>query len=484
MQEPDTIVLISVDDLRYDALEFSGLDEWLADYNALDYRNTPTFDALADQAASFEHATSASSYTPPSHTTMFTGRYPKDHGVKTFFNHFNGADPTMAEVLSEKGYETVAWIENMALDMINATRGFDEVVCPFEDADADLFEFVEGVSGGNKTFVLIHLFDVHKPYCYTPGGAERERYNEGLYDRLDGLLPADCAASDLVEEAAMEASETVPNYDTLTDSLQEYATNWSLDYLLRNRLEERYGEDRFEYLVRLYQAGVSDFDRGRFADLIDALRAERLSENLMLVTSDHGEARCRWGDREDFMNSFNVSEQAIRVPLLLETDLVTHAGNSETPVNHVDLLPTVADAVGVDVPSDLPGTSLLSVLGGEESTRDLFAESWYYSGGADFFGNVKETGEGGLSEVATRRDGYKLIRAFEQTGSPEAALYDLGVDPFERTDRYEDYPEIASDLETRLDDYLDGVSFSCSPDLGEESSEEIEDRLRALGYLE
>lgn len=484
MLEPNTIVLVSVDDLRYDALEFSGLDTWMAEYGALDHRDTPTFDSLADRAASFEDATSASSYTPPAHATMFTGLYPKQHGVKTFFNYFDSADPTMAEVLSEKGYETVAWIENMALDMINVTRGFDKVICPFEDPDADLFEFIEDATDSKKTLLFVHLFDVHKPYCYTPGGAERVSYNEGLYDRLDDLLPVDCSASNLLEEAEKEASETVPNYDGLTESLQEYATNWSLDYLLRQRLEERYGEDRFEYLVRLYQAGVSKFDQGRFQDLLDALRTGVSQEYLMFVTSDHGEARCRWEDREDFMNSFNVSEQAIRVPLLLETDLAEYADGSETPVNHVDLLPTVADAINVTVPEDLPGISLVSVLKDEVGSRNLFAESWYYSGGANFFGNVTETGEGGLSEIAIRRGNYKLVRAFERTDSPEVALYNLSTDPFEGTDKYEARPDVADKLEARLAEYLNGADRHCSPDIGDATSAEIEDRLKALGYLE
>lgn len=481
MDTPETVVLVSIDDLRYDAIGASELDEWFAEYDALEYRRTPTFDALADEATWFEHATSTSSYTPPSHTSMLTGLYPKTHGVKTFFHSYGHRSPTLAELLSELGYETRAWVENQALTMLSVTRGFDEVVCPFEDDDADLFEFVaDAADADERTFLFVHLFDVHKPYCYTPGGRERHDYNDGYLDRMDEVLPDDVRASDLTSEATDEARNTLDNYEDLSDSLREYAHNWSLDYLLRQRLEDRYGDDRYRYLVRLYLAGVERFDRGRFADLLDAIDAGFDSDRLLFVTSDHGEARCRWGDREDFMNSFNVSEQAVRVPLVVDADVGDPPDVVTNPVNHVDIVPTVADAFDVEVPDDLPGTSLLSSVSAD---RRLFHESWYYEGGVDFFGSVSETDGGGLSEAAVRAYPYKLVYAREETGNPDVALYDLAADPFERDDRFGEL-DVAADLEAALEDYLEGVDEQCASNLGAETTEDLEDRLQALGYLE
>lgn len=484
MDSPETVVLVSIDDLRYDAIGASELDEWYTDYDALDYRQTPTFDALADRGTFFRQATSTSSYTPPSHTSMFTGLYPKTHGVKTFFHSYNDPSPTLAELLSELGYETKAWIENQALEMLGVTRGFDEVVCPFEDDDADLFEFVADAGATDeKTFVFVHLFDVHKPYCYTPGGQERHAYNEGFLDRMDEILPADCAASELTEAATEEARNTLDNYDEITDSLREYAHNWSLDYLLRQRLEERHGDDRYEYLVKLYLAGVERFDRGRFSDLIDSIDTNFGSDRLLFVTSDHGEARCQWGDREDFMNSFNVSEQAVRVPLVVDTDLGDLPPESSRPVTHVDLVPTVADALEVDVPDDIPGQSLFDDSTGSITDRAVFHESWYYEGGVDFFGTVSDTGSGGLSEVAVRAYPYKLRYAREESGQPDVALYDLSDDPFERENLYGE-DETGSELEERLESYLEGVDETCTPDIERAESGDLENRLQALGYLE
>lgn len=485
MAGPDSIVLVSIDDLRYDAIGASGIDAWLEEFDALGVRETPTLDGLIESATDFTRATSTSSYTPPSHASMFTGLYPKSHGVKTFYHRYERSSPTMAELLAELGYDTRAWIENQALSMLDVTRGFDEVVCPFEVDDANLFSFVdEAISGDQRTFLFVHLFDVHKPYGYTPGGTERHEYNEGYLDRLDGLLPAPVSASGLVEAAAAEAEGTVSNYGELSDSLREYAHNWSLDYLLREKLEDEFGEDRFTHLVRLYQAGVSNFDEGRFADLLAAIRGPlRDEEHLLFVTSDHGEALCQWGSRVDLMNSFNVSEGAVRVPLVLQTDRRGLPNDVSRPVNHVDLLPTVADALDVADPDELPGESLFDTVEGGQTDRPIFHESWYYEGGVDFFGTVSEAGDGGLSEAAVRSDRYKLRVSRQETGQPEVALYDLSADPFERNDVYGE-AEVGDRLEAQLEAYLADVDEDASSDFGREETEDLEERLRALGYLE
>lgn len=482
MDLPDTVVIVSIDDLRYDALGISALDEWYAEYDALKHRNTPTFDELAADGSFFRHATSTSSYTPPSHASMFTGLYPKSHGVKSFFHKYTGASPTLAELLGELGYETHAWIENQALEMLNVTRGFENIVCPFEDDDANLFDFIaEAESEGGQTFVFVHLFDVHKPYCYTTGGTERDEYNDGYLDRMDEILPDGCAATGLMHDAKEEAKETLDNYNELSESLREYAHNWSLDYLLRNHLEEQYGEDRFEYLVKLYLSGVEKFDQGRFVDLLAAIDETYSSERLLCVTADHGEARCQWGDHEDFMNSFNVSEQAVRVPLVVagSPDL---PDESTRPVSHIDLVPTIVDLLSEEIPEEYPGRSLFELDREADAARPLFYESWYYEGGVDFFGTVSETGSGGLSEVAVRQYPYKLRYARADSGEPERALYDLSSDPYERVDLSEsrEYDE----LETELDAYLGGVDETTTPDLGSADSEDLQERLRALGYLE
>jgi len=479
MDAPRSIVLVSVDDLRRDCVVGADSPDWLETYGAADALETPTMDDLAAGGVSFERCTSASSYTPPSHASLFTGAYPSEHGVKTFFNRLDG-QRTIAEALSAVGYETLAWVENMALPMLDVTAGFDRVVCPFEDPEADLFDFVADAAVRDRVFVFIHLFDVHKPYGYTTGGSERTDYNGDYPDCLDDHLPDGVDVSSLVEAAATEAAGVVPNYAELTDPLREYADYRSLDYLLREALEEEYGAGRFKHLVRLYVEGVNRFDRNRLPDLLAIIRASLLDEYLFVFTSDHGETRCRWDGREDLMNSFNISEGAVRVPLVIDADSGRLDGlvSPGEPVSHVDVFPTILDAAGLD-PTSPSGRSLFRSL---PDDRPLFNESWFYSGGADFFGNLKRTGEGGLSEVAVRVGDRKLVRSFAKTGTPNGVVRRLDAPIPEDTAVPDDAAE-RKPLERILDMFLDGLPRSCSPDIGPDQ-DAMEDRLRALGYLE
>jgi len=479
MERPETIVLVSVDDLRYDSIGSTDSDAWLEKYGAAEYVDTPTMDTLVDEGISFERATSTSSYTPPSHASLFTGCYPSEHGVKTFFNRLQ-EQQTLAESLSEAGYETVAWIENMALRMLDVTSGFDEVVCPFEDPDLNLFDFVDRQMSDGPVFLFIHLFDVHKPYGYTTGGTERTAYNEDYPVCLDPMMPDGLQPSEWVDDAKEEARSDVPNYDNLTTSLKEFADFRSLDYLVRERLKEAVGDDRFEYLVRHYVEGVNRFDQNRLTDLLDVVNERRGESSMLLFTSDHGETRCQWGDRDDFWNTFNVSEGAVRIPLVLDipADYRSALASADIPVSHVDVYPTITDVIDMENPTT-SGESLFSSLSPD---RVLFNEAWYYSGGADFFGNLKETGEGGLSEIAVRIGDCKIIRRFAETSGPREQIVDLSAPIPEETENPADCLP-ASALEKELDGVLERISLDCSPDVGGDQ-EDIEDRLKALGYLE
>jgi arylsulfatase A-like enzyme len=392
---------------------------------------------------------------------------------------------TITELISDAGFETYAWIENIALDMLDVTKGFDHLVCPFESDDENLFEFVDtALSSSEPVFLFVHLFDVHKPYLYTTGGEERHEYNDDYPAVLDAVLPNELTASSMVADAKTEAKETVDNYDNLSDSLAEYAHYRSLDYLLRQRLDETVGEERFKYLVDMYRRGVEKFDRGRLADLLETIRSGLNERYLLTLTSDHGEAKCEWRGRTDFMNSFNVSEGATRIPWIFETDLDGLEADlvaEETPVSHVDFYPTIADVLAESTDDQhIQGCSLIDAV---PDDRQLFTESWYYEGGVNFFGNISEPGAGGLSEIAIREGSYKFVRAFEDTGTKDGALYHVD-DISEDHDISAENPRESARLEKHLDQYLDTFDPVCEPDIDDSDSDMLESRLRALGYIE
>src|SRR5262249_26488436 len=71
----------------------------------------PNLTRLARRSVRFEHARAASSWTLPSHASMFTGRLP--HELRVFVNRpLDGTYPTLAEFLRDRGYMTAGFVAN------------------------------------------------------------------------------------------------------------------------------------------------------------------------------------------------------------------------------------------------------------------------------------------------------------------------------------------------------------------------------------
>jgi arylsulfatase A-like enzyme len=68
---------------------------------------SPTIAALAREGALFADATSPSTWSLPSHASLFTGRYPSSHGAHGQPSFLDDRYPTLAEVLAARGYETL-----------------------------------------------------------------------------------------------------------------------------------------------------------------------------------------------------------------------------------------------------------------------------------------------------------------------------------------------------------------------------------------
>ena len=111
------VVIISVDTLRADHLPAYG-------YRGVE---TPSFDALRKDAVLFENAYSQVPLTLPSHTTLFTGLLPPQHGVRDNLGYALSTGPaTLAGYLKSRGYATGAAVSSIVLSHVTGVgRGFD-----------------------------------------------------------------------------------------------------------------------------------------------------------------------------------------------------------------------------------------------------------------------------------------------------------------------------------------------------------------------
>ena len=175
---PVSVLIVTIDTLRADRLGVYGA------------RNvaTPAIDRLAREGAWVPNATVHAPLTRPSHVSLFTGRYPAEHGVRDNVSPpLTPEVPLLAERFKQSGFATAAFIAAPVLDSQSGlARGFDVYSDRFpagvdrKPGDAVVAEAIEWLKGKTRYFGWVHLFDPHAPYL--PPGRFASEYAGRPYD--------------------------------------------------------------------------------------------------------------------------------------------------------------------------------------------------------------------------------------------------------------------------------------------------------------
>ena len=267
---------------------------------------TPNLDSLARQSAVFTRAYSQAPLTPVSHATIFTGTYPQFHQVLDFPMPLVKDLPFAPDILRAHGYHTAAFIGSLALDPAGGApgfdRGFDTYYADFhskEFHEKDRYKTVERRGGEGVAHALAWLKEhPHGPFFIWVH----------LYDPHDPYDPP-----------------------------EPYKT--------------RYAKEPYDGEIAYMDSVVGNLFR--------ELKVRRLFDGaLIAVMADHGESLGAHG--EDTHGVF-LYDETIRVPLVIK--LPHGAGKRvESRVELVDVLPTLLQVVGVEVPAEVQGESLLGMM--------------------------------------------------------------------------------------------------------------------------
>lgn len=375
-----SVILICLDTCRADRVSA---------YGEAERTLTPALDELAAESALFTDCRAPSTGTAPSHASLFTGQYVHRHGLEKNGQSFQPAF-TLAALLHEAGWQTAGftgggylrrkygvaegfeeWFANGGRDEPGAALGRGQGDRSIGNSLPDLLEWLDA-RGEAPFFAFLHGYDPHCPH--SPPAAIREElagwYAGGL--ELSGLCGED--------------------FHPLLQSGQ-------LDATARR------------YLSDLYDGEVRHADQ-TLAGFVARLRqAGRLDRSLLVFTSDHGESL---GDH-DWVGHMQTWEEQFRVPLLIRFPGGRFAGRYDAPVQLLDVLPTLLEAVGLAIPAGVQGRSLLPLLRGEE---DLPAD------------RMRVGQYGGLVSVRFGKR-WKIAFRQKQGRTDEEALYDLDADPGE-----------------------------------------------------
>lgn len=435
------VVLVTIDTLRADHV------------GAYDARNTrtPHMDRLAREGLLFENAISPLPETRPSHFTIFTSRYPRDHGVMNNAANLGPGAVTLPALFAAAGYRTAGFAGCALFDKRTGENlGFETFDAPDKPQRAAhevvprVIEWLQTLDPDEAFFLWVHLFDPHMPYSPPPPHDRVAEGNEpwpeftwpdllATADQHDGDLPADIFA----RAKELYAGEV------------EYADHW---------------------LGRLFDSDVF---------------SASWSDTLILLTADHGEC---FSDGVFFDHSQCLGEGAIAVPLILRPPYgVAVAERRKELVEHLDIGPTLLRLAGLPVPEEFRGRGLLARTSGAESFAGFFQHPLYrpidIENRRDVLGRLRSVaGEptrdivGDRIQVGARSQEWKYIRRGQ-----EETLFHLPEDPTEQ----QDLSGRETDQLQRLRSATRRWLLRHPVDLGEipEIPPEMAEKLEALGYL-
>lgn len=443
-KERPNVLLISLDTLRADHLGLYGHGR----------PTSPHIDAWAADSTTFMHAQAPANATLDSHMSVMTGLHPDVHAVRALehspgrkrgFDSLDGRRVTLAEAMRAAGYVTAAFVRECYWmnPEFGFGQGFDTYRAVRRDATgmnrSDVFPWLLR-HRDEPFFLFVHYYDIHSDWTKLP---------------YDSPTPFE----------AQFAGDYRGPFTGCSDGL------CASRYLLRlKRAGGLLPSDDVDYISRLYDGGIAYTDQ-QIGSLFAKLRELGLYDKTLIVMfADHGE---EFQEHGSFLHE-QLYQETVGVPLIIGyPTLIPEGRRIDTPVQTLDIMPTILDMLEVPLEDDLQGRSLVPLLRGAElQGTPLFSSN----------GNAKA--------YAVREDDWKLI---VKRRSGKGKLYDLGDDPGEQRDVSADHPERTAQLRAALDAWIsenaqrktafEAAHLGDGPERLKPTDADLE-RLRNLGYVE
>ncbi len=424
----ENVILITADTMRGDVADLDGGPVKMGHLRT-----------LAEEGWHFEQAYSNSMLTTPSHISLMTSLYPRDHGVYHNEGGVDGKADSLAKKLSDAGYFNAAVIgfPHLNPNVSNLGLGFSKIIEATREnrTASETVELGMDILKNRPTdkpfFMWLHMVDPHAPY---------EQFQPG--DHRDRLL----SPSVPMARAIKAAPGFQKNNPWFKKTFKKHKTT--------QPLLEHYNDEVLEVDVGL-------------GKLIEALKAQNLWDNTAIVfTSDHGE---NLGERELYFHHGGLYDAAIGVPLVIR---IPGAPPVKSPVltQTVDIAPTIMGLLGLESWPDARGQNLQAVIAGEQEPAPyVFADHLY------------------AQQAAVRSKSHTLIYHRKNTRQfPSYAIKKGKYEFFERGLEGKETQAVplsdpaAEDLKKVLKDYLANKQVWQA----QKAIKQDMESLKALGYIE
>jgi arylsulfatase A-like enzyme len=298
--EPN-ILLVTVDTLRADHLSCYGYG----------WKTSPNIDKLAAEGTKFSNAYTPIPLTGPAHLSLFTSRYPQEHGAVRNGIAMATEQPlvTLPQYLRANGYNTAGFISGWPLTgrLTGINEWFDHydetLTRKFqlfnsarwaEDVTPPAITWLKQNAGGNKPFFAwVHYFDPHSPYDF------REHFAD--LPKSGSSMPP--------ESTDAETRERIRAYDT--------------------------------------EIAYMDWHLGKLLNVLEELKVA--DSTLVVLTADHGESL---GEHDYVGHGRHLYQNIIRVPLIIRWPGKVKAGQTvPASVSLLDIAPTISDLTAQSKPA-------------------------------------------------------------------------------------------------------------------------------------
>jgi arylsulfatase A-like enzyme len=389
------ILLIILDTVRAFNLSLYGHDR----------PNTPNLERWAREGTVFERALAPSSWTLPSHSGMFTGRWQTELSV-LFNRRLDDTYPTLAETLRDAGYATGGFVANLIYTTreTGLSRGFDR----YSDFELTVGAFIRSATLTRKVVDRPRIrwfLNYWRPALWKPARRVSDEALDWIAEQRGHPWFA------FLNYMEAHDPETVPApFDTMfgPPSRQLRWKDLTIQPIPPEAIRAR--------MVMGYDGAIAFLDH-HISGLLDSLkRRGALDNTVVIISSDHGE---EFGEHGRMGHGISLYRTSVQVPLVVLAPGCEGNGHREaTPVSLRDLAATVMDLLDIS-PHRFPGQSFAGLVCNPAADRTPHP----------IFSVLRESARtGGPTLVTVAADSFRFISA----GDSLDELYNTDVDPLEQ----------------------------------------------------
>ena len=477
--QPKNLIILTCDEMRGDCPSFMGNPDC----------KTPCLDRFAEHALAFDNHFSAHGKCVPSRIAMLTGRYCHTDGYRTINLHMPPDEPNLLPLLRRAGYETAVFGINHAwqtlFDCHTPHEGYSDwhsfaghyhdtamrdypVPKPGPDArpepELDVgFDYGRRIEDKVGGFCDDARTDQALDYLTKTRDRSRPFY---LHVNLSKPHPRYEAPEPYFSMYRPEAIQAFPHDLPANAPLHMRAMR-----RIRTQLDPPPPDLALRNIQAVYYAMITKVE-SLIGKILDTIEGEGLmDDSLVIFTVDHGDFAGQYGLFEKWDTC--LADCLLHVPLIVWHPDLPHGRRVESLTQHIDLLPTITELLGVAPDWGIHGESLLPIIGGERRREAVFADGGHEEEmwGRFNFAAVDRNGkprkltskqityrdcpESMARAKMVRTERWKLVHRL--TGGNE--LYDVEADPWELNNlwgRQADDPALAAavlDLQHKLLDW-------------------------------